>query len=119
MQRTLVEDRGWLSREDYVEGLAMAQLAPGPLAAQLAMYIGYVTGGVVGATLVGVAFVLPSFLLVWLLAVLYVYFGGLWWMQAVFYGVGAALIGVIARASLQPAPTRPRADGLLCAIAIV
>jgi chromate transporter len=119
MQRTLVEDRGWLSREDYVEGLAMAQLAPGPLAAQLAMYIGYLTGGVVGATLVGVAFVLPSFLLVWLLAVLYVHFGGLWWMQAVFYGVGAAVIGVIARASVQLARTTLRADSLLWTIAIV
>ena len=68
MQRTLVDDRRWLSREDYLEGLALAQLAPGPLAAQLAMYIGYLSSGVVGATAVGVAFILPSFLLVWLLA---------------------------------------------------
>jgi chromate transporter len=117
MQRTLVEERRWLTREDYVEGLAMAQLAPGPLAAQLAMYIGYVTGGVAGATAAGVAFVLPSFLIVWLLAALYVRFGGLWWMQAVFYGVGAAVIGVIARAVIRLARTTLGADGLLWTIA--
>src|SRR5207249_1293349 len=64
MQRDLVEKRRWISRQDYVEGLALAQLAPGPLAAQLAIYLGWVRGGVTGATLVGVAFVLPSFLMV-------------------------------------------------------
>src|SRR5213078_1881698 len=62
MQQDLVDARGWISREDYVEGLALAQLAPGPLAAQLAMYLGYVRAGIFGATLVGIAFVLPSFL---------------------------------------------------------
>src|SRR5216110_1630417 len=64
MQRDLVEQRGWVSRQDYIEGLALAQLAPGPLAAQLAMYLGYVKGGVLGATAVGVAFILPSFVMV-------------------------------------------------------
>jgi chromate transporter len=117
MQRTLVDERRWLTRDDYVEGLAMAQLAPGPLAAQLAMYVGYVTGGVAGATAGGVAFVLPSFLIVWLLAALYVRFGGLWWMQAVFYGVGAAVIGVIARAVITLARTTLGADRLLWTIA--
>ena len=64
MQRDLVERRRWLSSEDYVQGLALAQLAPGPLAAQLAIYLGWVRGRVLGATLVGFAFVLPSFLMV-------------------------------------------------------
>src|SRR5215218_1958900 len=64
MQRDLVERRRWVSPEDYKEGLALAQLAPGPLAAQLAIYLGWVRGGVTGATLVGLAFVLPSFLMV-------------------------------------------------------
>src|SRR5512135_300366 len=64
MQRDLVEERGWVSRQDYLDGLALAQLAPGPLAAQLAMYLGYVRAGIVGATLVGAAFILPSFLMV-------------------------------------------------------
>src|SRR5215210_3169166 len=64
MHRDLVERRGWISEADYKEGLALAQLAPGPLAAQLAIYIGYVHYGIRGATLVGFAFILPSFLMV-------------------------------------------------------
>ena len=64
MQQDLVDERGWIRKEDYVEGLALAQLAPGPLAAQLAIYLGYIRAGVLGATAVGVAFVLPSFLMV-------------------------------------------------------
>src|SRR5215813_5104895 len=71
MQRDLVEKRRWISKQDYVEGLALAQLAPGPLAAQLAMYLGWVRGGVLGATLVAFAFVLPSFLMVLGLSALY------------------------------------------------
>jgi chromate transporter len=99
MQRDLVEERGWVSRQDYLDGLALAQLAPGPLAAQLAMYLGYLRGGVAGATLVGFLFVVPSFLMVWALSVAYVRFGGLSWMQALFYGIGAAIIGIIARSA--------------------
>src|ERR671918_911818 len=60
MQRDLVEQRGWISREEYIEGLALAQLAPGPLAAQLAIYLGWVRFRVLGATLVAVTFILPS-----------------------------------------------------------
>lgn len=105
MRQTLVEERGWISDRDYGDGLALAQLAPGPLAAQLAMYLGYVRAGVLGATLVSVAFILPSFLIVWALSVAYVRFGGLGWMQAVFYGLGAAVIGVIARSAWKLAHT--------------
>src|SRR5215203_6921549 len=68
MQKDLVEERGWISKEDYLQGLALAQLAPGPLAAQLATYLGWVRYGVSGATLVSVAFVLPSFIMVVALA---------------------------------------------------
>src|SRR5262245_46773116 len=64
MQKDLVDERQWIAQQDYLEGLAFAQLAPGPLAAQLAMYLGFVRAGLWGATLVGVAFILPSFLLV-------------------------------------------------------
>src|SRR3954468_3238278 len=88
MQRDLVEERRWFTEADYKEGLALAQLAPGPLAAQLAIYLGGVRDGVLGATLIGGAFVLPSFLMVMGLAALYVRVGGLPWMQGVFYGVG-------------------------------
>src|SRR5205814_7735029 len=89
MQRDLVEERRWIARQDYLEGLALAQLAPGPLAAQLAIYLGWVRARVPGATLVGLAFVLPSFLMVMGLSALYLRFGGLPWMQGVFYGIGA------------------------------
>ena len=101
MQRDLVEEKGWISPQDYTDGLALAQLAPGPLAAQLAIYLGYVRGGTLGATIVAVLFVLPSFVMVWAISAAYVKFGGLAWMQAVFYGVGAAVIGVIARAAYK------------------
>jgi chromate transporter len=96
MYRDLVESRGWISENDYKEGLTLAQLMPGPLAAQLAMYLGYVHYRVLGATIVGIAFVLPSFLMVVAIGFGYVRFGGLPWMQALFYGVGAAVIGIIA-----------------------
>jgi chromate transporter len=77
MQRDLVEDRHWVSTEDYMQGLAFSQLSPGPLAAQLANYIGWVHSGALGATLAGVAFVLPSLLMVLGLAAMYVHFGQL------------------------------------------
>lgn len=96
MHRDLVEQRGWISAADYKEGLALAQLAPGPMAAQTAIYIGYVHYRILGATLAGLAFALPSFLMVVALGWAYSRFGGLSWMQAVFYGVGAAVIGIIA-----------------------
>jgi chromate transporter len=96
MHRDLVEKRGWISEEAYKEGLALSQLAPGPLAAQLGIYLGFVHYGVIGATLTGCAFVLPSFLMVVLLGIAYKLYGGLPWMQAVFYGVSAAVIGIIA-----------------------
>jgi chromate transporter len=101
MQQDLVDERRWISKEDYLEGLALAQLAPGPLAAQLAIYLGYIRAGVLGATAVGVAFVLPSFLMVLALSAAYVRFGGLPWMQGMFYGIGAAVIGIIARSAFK------------------
>src|SRR2546427_5169843 len=101
MQQDLVDERGWISKQDYLDGLALAQLAPGPLAAQLAIYLGYVRAGVVGATAVGVAFVLPSFLMVLALSAAYVRFGGLAWMQGMFYGIGAAVIGIITRSAFK------------------
>jgi chromate transporter len=101
MQQELVDERGWIGKEDYLEGLALAQLAPGPLAAQLAIYLGYIRAGVLGATAVGVAFVLPSFLMVLALSAAYVRFGGLPWMQGMFYGIGAAVIGIIARSAFK------------------
>jgi chromate transporter len=101
MQQHLVEERRWFTKEDYVEGLALAQLAPGPLAAQLAIYLGWVRGGVFGATLIGVAFVLPSFFMVLALAAIYLQLGGLTWMRAAFYGIGAAVIAIMGRSAYK------------------
>ncbi len=101
MHRDLVEQRKWISEDEYKEGLALAQLAPGPLAAQLGIYLGFVHYGVLGATLCGFAFVIPSFIMVVLIGIAYKLYGGLPWMQALFYGVGAAVIGIIALSSYK------------------
>src|SRR5438874_7620044 len=119
MQQDLVDERGWISKQDYLDGLALAQLAPGPLAAQLAIYLGYVRAGVVGATAVAVAFVLPSFLMVLALSAAYVRFGGLAWMQAMFYGIGAAVIGIIARSAYKLTKLALGKDKLLWCIFVV
>ncbi|MBI3550055.1 MAG: chromate transporter [Elusimicrobia bacterium] len=96
MQRDLVEQRRWIAEADFKEGLALAQLAPGPLAAQTAIYLGYVHYGVWGATVVGSAFILPSFIMVVALGWAYRRYGGLDWMQAAFYTIGACVIAIIA-----------------------
>jgi chromate transporter len=101
MQRDLVERRNWIARQDYVDGLALAQLAPGPLAAQLAIYLGWVKGRLLGATAVAAAFIFPSFLMVLGLSAAYVRLGGLPWMQSAFYGIGAAVIAIIARSAVK------------------
>jgi len=116
MHRDLVERLGWISEEDYKEGIALAQLAPGPMAAQLAIYLGYVHFRVLGATLVGIAFVIPSFLMVVALGWAYAHFGGLSWMQAVFYGVGAAVVGIIAMSAYKLTKKTVGSDRLLWAI---
>ncbi len=116
MYRDLVEKRRWIAEEDYKEGLTLAQLMPGPLAAQLAMYLGYVHYRIVGATVAGVAFVLPSFLMVVAIGWAYVHYGGLPWMQAAFYGVGAAVIGIIAVSAYKLTSKNIGKDKLLWAI---
>ncbi len=119
MYRDLVEKRKWIEEEDYKEGLALAQLAPGPLAAQLSIYLGYVHYRIIGATLAGIAFVLPSFIMVLGLGYAYVKAGGLPWMQAVFYGIGAAVIGIIAISSYKLSKKSLGKDWLLWIIAII
>jgi chromate transporter len=119
MYRDLVEQRHWITESDYKEGLALAQLMPGPLAAQLAIYLGYVHYSIVGATLVGIAFVLPSFLMVVGIGAAYVAYGGIGWMQAVFYGVGASVIGIIALSAYKLTTKSIGKDKLLSAIYLV
>jgi chromate transporter len=119
MHRDLVDNKKWISEDDYKEGLALSQLAPGPLAAQLAIYIGYIHYKIVGATLAGLAFVIPSFFMVLGIGYAYVAYGGLPWMQAVFYGVGSAVIGIIAIGSYKLTTKSIGKDKLLWAIFIV
>src|SRR5258706_2833760 len=90
MHRDLVEQRKWISETDYKEGLALSQLMPGPLAAQLAIYLGYVHYRISGATLVGTAFVLPSFFMVIAIGAAYVAYGGLSWIQTEVYRTGGS-----------------------------
>src|SRR2546429_4328314 len=116
MQRDLVEGRRWVSKQDYLEGLAFSQLSPGPLAAQLAMYLGWLRAGAVGATLVGITFILPSFLMMLALAALYVHFGSLPWIQGMFYGIGAAVIAIIVRSAIKLVRGTVGSDLLLWAI---
>ena len=119
MRRDLVEERGWVSEADYKEGLALAQLLPGPLAFKLAIYLGYVHHRILGATLVGVSFVAPSFLMVLAIGWAYVRYGAVDSMAAVFYGVGAAVIGIIAISAWKLATKSIGRDKLLWAIFIV
>jgi chromate transporter len=112
MQRDLVEQRKWFTTEEYMKCLALAQLAPGPLAAQLAICLGYVHSRVRGATLVALAFILPSFVMTVAISWLYVRYGGLSWMQAAFYGVGATVIGIIAIAAYKLAKLTMAKDRL-------
>src|SRR5258708_22989320 len=119
MQKDLVEERKWISQEDYLNGLAFSQLAPGPLAAQLAMYLGFVRAGFVGATIVGAAFILPSFLIVLGIGKAYVSFGGTRIISALFYCIWAAVIAIVARSAIKLVKTSVKKDKLLWAVFLV
>jgi chromate transporter len=119
MHRDLVVSRRWVTVEEYKEGLALAQLAPGPLAAQLAIYLGWVRWGVLGATIAGLAFVGPSFLMVLILSACYLRFGELSWMQGAFYGIGAAVIAIVARGATKLLRSSAGHDPLLWAVLLV
>lgn len=116
MHRDLVEQRRWITDDTYKLSLALAQIMPGPLAAQVAIAIGYFEGGILGATLAGLAFVLPSFLMVVAISLAYVAYGGLWWMQALFYAIGATVIAIIAIAAYKLARSTNKRDPLLWGI---
>ena len=116
MHRDLVEKRGVISEDTYKLSLALAQIMPGPLAAQVAIAIGYFEAGIIGATAAGLAFVLPSFLMVVGISLVYVSYGGLWWMQALFYAIGATVIAIIAIAAFKLARSTNKRDPLLWSI---
>ena len=113
MRHELHEVRGWVTDADFREAMALAQMAPGPLAAQVAIYLGWLLGGVYGATLAGVAFIAPSFIMVMALSAAYVGYSGLPWMRGAFYGVGAAAIALIAHSAVKLVRKTARADALL------
>src|SRR5258706_3645991 len=116
MHRDLVEKRRWITEDTYKLSLALAQIMPGPLAAQNAIAIGEFQGGVLGATLVGLGFIIPSFLMVVAISLAYVSYGGLWWMQALFYAIGATVIAIIAIAAYKLARSTNKRNPLLWGI---
>ena len=97
MQKDLIEKYRWFSEEEYLHGLALAQIVPGPLATQLAIYFGYLKNKILGATVIAIAFILPSLLMVCTLSYFYIRYQGLAWLPAIFYGMGAAAIAVMAK----------------------
>jgi chromate transporter len=119
MQRDLVQTRRWFTEGEFSEGLALAQISPGPLAAQLATYLGWLRGGAVSATLVSLAFVAPPFVMVLVLSVLYVQAGELPWLQRAFAGVGAGVVCLLCRSALTLSRSMLQRDGLLWCLAAV
>jgi chromate transporter len=95
MERELVAGKGWVTKEEMREGIAICQSLPGPLAIQVGIWLSYLRGGFWGAWAGGWAFILPNFVIVATLGALYVHFGGLPWVTAVFYGVSPAVIALI------------------------
>ncbi len=119
MQRDLVERRRWLDGEDFLNGVALGQTMPGPLAAQVAMWVGFLQRGALGALAVAAAFVLPSFLIVVGLGFFYVRYQGLPWVQAVFYGIAPAIMAIIAIAAVKLGRLTNKKDLRLWAISAI
>lgn len=119
MQRDLVEKRQWMTKQDFLDGIALGQTMPGPLAAQVAMWVGFLRAGPLGAAAIAAAFILPSFLVVLILAFFYVHYQGLSWMQALFYGIAPAVMAIIAIAAVKLARLTNGTDKRLWALSIV
>jgi chromate transporter len=119
MQRDLVERNGWLSRQDFVDGVALGQTMPGPLAAQVVMWLGFLRARVLGAFVAALAFIAPSFLLVLSVAVVYSRYQGSHLVQALFHGIAPAVMAIIAIASYKLARLTNRRDWRLWTISVV
>src|ERR1700685_4261896 len=104
MERELVTERGWLTKEEMREVIAVCQSLPGPLAIQVGIFISYLRGGFWGAWAGGWAFILPYFVIVAALGALYVYLGDLQPVTAIFYGVSPAVIALILHSCYRLAP---------------
>jgi chromate transporter len=119
MQRDLVEQRGWFTETEFQQGLAVGQTMPGPLAAQVAMWLGYLQAGARGAAAVSIPFVLPPFLIVGGVAILYAEYQGPAWVHDIFRGVGPAVLAIIAIAAYKLARSTNKSDPVLWAIAVI
>jgi len=118
MQRDLVEQRGWYSEQEFQQGVAVAQMMPGPLGAQVAMWLGFLQAGTRGAIAVTIPFIAAPFLMVTVIAVLYAQYQGLSWVHAIFLGVGPAVVAIIAIAATKLARSASKTDPVLWAIAV-
>jgi chromate transporter len=118
MQRDLVERRNWMTRADFLDGVALGQAMPGPLAAQVAMWVGYLRRGTFGALAVAAAFIAPSFLLVLTVAAIYRRYSGLPIVQALFYGIAPVVVAIIAVAAWKLAKLTNKADRRLWGISV-
>jgi chromate transporter len=118
MQRDLVERRHWLDRQEFLNGVALGQMMPGPLAAQVAMWVGYLRRGALGAAVIALPFILPSFVLVVGVAVVYVRYQGLPVVQSLFYGVAPGVMAIVVLAAIKLARLTNRRDPRLWAISV-
>jgi chromate transporter len=96
MQTEIQEKRRWISKQDFVEGLALVNMLPGPGATQLGIFIGHAKAGLIGGIIAGICFILPAFLIMLALAAAYVAFGTLPSMRNAFYGIGPVVVGIFA-----------------------
>lgn len=119
MQRDLVEQRRWYTETEFQQGLAVGQTMPGPLAAQVAMWLGYLHAGALGAAAVAVPFVLPPFVIVLAVAIPYAHYQGLSAVHAVFLGVGPVVLAIIAIAASKLARSTNKRDPVLWTIAAI
>src|SRR5262245_50794405 len=98
MHRTLVDERKWLSEERFLNALNFCMLLPGPEAMQLATYAGWSLHGLRGGLAAGLLFILPGIVIVLLLSALYVALGSLPWVEALFFGIKAAVLAIVIEA---------------------
>lgn len=119
MQRDLVEQRGWIDRKDFLDGVALGQTMPGPLAAQVAMWVGYLQRGAWGALAIAGAFIAPSFAMVLVAAALYSIYSGTGIVQALFYGIAPAVMAIIAIAGYKLLKLTDRRDWRLWVISAI
>jgi chromate transporter len=118
MQRDLVERLRWIEERDFLDGIALGQTMPGPLAAQVVMWVGFLRARALGALVTALAFILPSFAVVLAVAAVYVRYEGLTIVRALFYGIAPGVIAIIAVAAVKLARTTNKRDPKMWAIAV-